>query len=98
MSYYAPGDEAAFFGWLQSIPGALSVRGIGRELHIQTRSTRLSRESISKLVALYRRYHGNFKELAMFVTLANIAWLEPLLGLTSAKQKSVQMSAYNAGW
>lgn len=86
MSYYAPGDEAAFFGWLQSIPGILSVIGSGRELHIQTRSTRLSRNSILELVALYRRYQGNLGELAMFSTPTNKAWLEPMLGLPVARR------------
>lgn len=79
MSFYAPGDEVAFFGWLQSIPGILSVRGIGQELHIQTRSTRLSRDSILELIALYRRYQGHLGELTMFSTPANKAWLESML-------------------
>ena len=79
MSYFAPGDESAFFTWLQSIPGVVSVRGLGRELHIQTRSTRLSRTSIIELVAIYRRYNGNLSELAMFITESNREWLEPML-------------------
>ncbi|MGH8491835.1 MAG: hypothetical protein ACRERR_01830 [Moraxellaceae bacterium] len=90
MSYYAPGDEAAFFNWLQSIPGVLSVKGIGRELHIQTRSTRLNRDSILEFVALYRRYLGNLNELVLFSTPANKAWLEPMLGLPADKKQRLR--------
>jgi hypothetical protein len=79
MRYYAPGDETAFFGWLQSIPGVVSVRGQGRELHVHTRSTRLSKEALIELVALYRRYRGNLEELAMFSTPANKEWFDPLI-------------------
>lgn len=79
MRYYAPGDEAAFFGWLQAIPGVLGVAGTGTELHIAVRSTRLSRASMTELVAIYRRYGGDLRELSLFVTAANRAWLEPLL-------------------
>ena len=87
MSYYAPGEEAAFFNCLQYIPGILSVKGLGRELHIQIRSTRLSRSSILELVALYRRYQGKLRELSMFSTPANKAWLEPMLVPPNDRQK-----------
>jgi len=80
MHYHSPGDEAAFFGWLQAIPGVLAVGGIGTGLHIQIRSTRLSRGSLMELVALYRRYGGDLRELSLFVTAVNRAWLEPMLG------------------
>ncbi len=63
MQYYSDKDEAAFFGWLQSIPGVISVRGIGTELHIQLRSTRLSKTALAELNAIYRRYNGNLGEL-----------------------------------
>ena len=74
MRYRSPGDEAAFFGWLQSIPGVLSVQCRGRELHIQLRSSRLSQASLRELVALYQPYGGHLPELARFETDANCAW------------------------
>ena len=74
MRYYSMRDEAAFFGWLQAIPGVKAVRGIGRELHITVRSTRLSRESLLELIALYSRYHGRMAELAMFEHAGNASW------------------------
>ena len=79
MRYRSPGDEAAFFAWLQAIPGVLGIAGVGTELHIAVRPTRLNRVALTELVALYRRYGGDMRELALFVTAANRSWLEPLL-------------------
>lgn len=74
MQYFSSRDEAAFFGWLQSIPGVTSVRGQGLELHIQLRTSRLSQESLRELIALYKRYNGNFSELARFENDSNRDW------------------------
>lgn len=83
MRYYSSKDEEAFFNWLQSVPGVMSVHGIGRELHIRTRSSRMGQEALRELVALYRRYGGRLRELEMFVTPANKEWLIPLLRFRS---------------
>ena len=74
MRYYSDGDEAAFFSWLQSISGVISVQGRGRELHIRLRSKRLSAQSLRELIALYQRYQGNMNELAQFATQSNASW------------------------
>ena len=74
MKYGSHGDETAFFSWLQSIPGVVSVEGQGRELHIGLRSKRLSSHSLCELIALYQRYKGNMKELAQFANSSNKAW------------------------
>ena len=74
MCYFSAGDEAAFFSWLQSIAGVVSVKGYGKELHIRLRSTRLSTQSLRELLALYTRYQGNLSELAQFVNNTNSSW------------------------
>lgn len=74
MRYGSPGDEAAFFGWLQSIPGVLSVQGAGRELHIRMRSNRVSAATLYELIALYERFQGDMAELARFESSSNTAW------------------------
>lgn len=79
MTYYSSGDEAAFFDWLHSVPGVVSVRGVGVELHIETRSRRLGQVALRELVAIYRRYDGRLSELEMFVTEVNRDWLVPML-------------------
>ena len=76
MRYLSQGDEAAFFSWLSSVPGVVSVVGSGRELHIRLRSTRLSQQSLRELIALYTRYEGHLSELAQFATEANSAWFK----------------------
>lgn len=76
MHYLSEGDEAAFFAWLNSVPGVVSVAGSGRELHIRLRSARLSQRSLRELVALYTRYSGHLSELAQFATEANSAWFK----------------------
>jgi hypothetical protein len=73
--FFSEGDEAAFFSWLQSIPGVLEVRGQGRELHIRLRSKRLSNHALRELIALYWRYGGRLSELTTFENAANTSWL-----------------------
>ena|SRR5437016_2413329 len=76
MQFASPGDESAFFDWLQSIPGVVSVRGEGRELHIRLRSKRLSSHALREFIALYARYDGRMKELAQFAHSSNEAWFK----------------------
>lgn len=74
LRYFSKGDEAAFFSWLQAIPGVIDVQGVGRELHIRLRSKRLSAHSLREFIALYQRYQGEMSELALFVNNSNAAW------------------------
>jgi hypothetical protein len=74
MRYFSHGDETAFFSWLQSISGVISVQGHGRELHIRLRSKRLSAQSLREFIALYQRYRGNMNELAQFSNQSNSSW------------------------
>ena len=74
MQYLSAGDEAAFFGWLQTIPGVVSVTGCGRELHIRLRATRISATALREFIALYQRYRGNMRELAQFANSSNASW------------------------
>lgn len=76
MRYLSARDEAAFFGWLQSIPGVIAVNGQGRELLIQLRSKRLSQVGLRELIAIYSRYNGNLRELAEFENDANRGWFK----------------------
>lgn len=76
LRYHSRSDEAAFFGWLQSISSVTSVRGQGRELIIGLRSRRLSQTNLRELLALYRRYEGNMSELAQFANDTNRSWFQ----------------------
>ena len=74
MQYLSSGDEAAFFAWLQSIPGVVSVTGYGHELHIRLRAARISSIALREFIALYQRYRGNMRELAQFASSSNASW------------------------
>jgi hypothetical protein len=67
MTYWSDGDERAFFVWLQSIAGVTGVEGKGSVLRIHLRSRRLSRTAQRELVAIYKRYGGDLRELTPFV-------------------------------
>lgn len=74
MQFLSPGDERAFFHWLEAIPGVVGVRGCGRELHIQLKSKRLSQSALREFIALYSRFDGCLSELAQFVNATNESW------------------------
>jgi hypothetical protein len=69
-------DEAAFFQWLQAIPGVLECRGIGRELHVKLRSSRPSATALREFIAIYQRYGGELAELAQFASSTNQLWFK----------------------
>ena len=72
--YYSPGDEAAFFAWLEAIPGVVNVRGVGRELIVTLRSNRLSDKALRELIGLHTRYRLPMRSLAQFETDRNREW------------------------
>lgn len=57
VQYFSQRDEAAFFRWLKSIPGVLSVVGKGRTLHIRFHKAP-SEAALRELWALAQRYHS----------------------------------------
>jgi len=73
-SYYSQSDEAAFFNWLQAIPGVSSVVGTPTGLEVTLRSKRLSQVALRELLALHFRYGLPMKDLAQFETAQNKSW------------------------
>jgi hypothetical protein len=72
-TYFAPGDEKAFFDWPQAIPCVESVGGRVRDLHIRLKRPP-SDSDLRELIALLYRYRMNMKVLAAFKTSRNAAW------------------------
>lgn len=66
IQFGSHGDEKAFFAWLESIGGVTKVEGRGTGLVIHLRSKRISQTALRELVAIYRRYGGDLRELAEF--------------------------------
>jgi hypothetical protein len=72
--YYSPGDEAAFFRWLESIPGVARVVGTSDGLVVRLRSRTLSESALRELLALHFRYDLPMQSLAQFETPKNRRW------------------------
>jgi hypothetical protein len=73
-TYYWQSDEAAFYQWLQSIPGVTAVVGKTEGLVVTLRSKRLSRMALRDLLALHFRYGLPMHALAQFETSENRSW------------------------
>jgi len=76
MSYWGSGDEKAFFTWLVSIKGVKRTEGIGTDLWIYLRSRCLSDSALRDMIAIYKRYDGDMRQLAQFVTQKNKHWFK----------------------
>jgi hypothetical protein len=74
ITYYSPADEAAFFGWLESISGVVRVAGSGKELIVTLRSQNLSRPALREMIALHHRYGLPMAVLRKFETPQNASW------------------------
>jgi len=72
--YYSQRDEAAFFGWLQSIAGVVNVVGTNVGLEVTLRSKRLFEAALRELIAIHFRYGLPMQQLAQFETPQNSSW------------------------
>jgi hypothetical protein len=72
-SFFSPGDEEAFFDWLQSILCVKSVRGCLRDLHIALKK-QPNKSELRELIALLYRYRIDMRPLAAFKNKRNAAW------------------------
>jgi hypothetical protein len=71
--YYAPGDEAAFFFWLDSIKAIRKVVGVGDSLQLHVAS-RLPDKALRELLILFYRYRIDMTQLAQFKSPSNRKW------------------------
>jgi len=62
-TFYAEGDESAFFRWLQDISCVAEVTGHLRDLHIVLKR-KPTRNQFRELDALFRRYRISRRTLA----------------------------------
>jgi hypothetical protein len=72
-TYFSPGDEKAFFDWLQAIPCVSRVGGQVRDLHITLKRAPTDNQ-LRELIALLYRYRMSMRGLAAFKTSRNAAW------------------------
>jgi hypothetical protein len=74
-TYLSEGDEAAFFSWLEAIPGVTKVEGEHPDkltLHID--DSKFTDETLRELLAVCHRYDVEMRQLARFETPSNRSW------------------------
>lgn len=64
--YHSPGDERAFFEWLQGIPSVEKVWGVGPDLFVRVSDGPLPVEDLRELIALVKRYPADAAQLRQF--------------------------------
>lgn len=72
--YYSSNDERSFFEWLGRIEGFQSVKGIGRELHIQIRED-IDQDGLEDLVGLFFRYGADLTQIPKVFSTERHPWL-----------------------
>jgi hypothetical protein len=73
IRYYSSGDEDAFFEWLRRIGCVGTLWGAGPELVIPL-IRRPSNSDLRELLALFRRYEVDMRQLARFAGGKDRAW------------------------
>jgi hypothetical protein len=66
VRFYSQYDESTFFRWLKDLPCVDSVDGKGMTIFIKVRPVQVSEDMLRDLLALFRRYGVNKKQLAQF--------------------------------
>jgi hypothetical protein len=71
VRYCSRFDEDTFFEWIKKIPCIYHFEGAGDELYLDLLDRDLKPEEIIEIIALFRRYYVNMKQLAPYKTEAN---------------------------
>jgi hypothetical protein len=74
VRFCSPGDEDAFFSWLEQIRCVRAVKGVGRELHVHVPRRKISNSCLRELIAIFFRFGIPMGQLAQFETTANAQW------------------------
>ncbi len=74
VKFGSPGDEEAFFQWIQRIRAVRQVRGEGRFILLHVPRRRISNDHLRELIALFHRYKVSMSQLAEFRGPWNEAW------------------------
>jgi hypothetical protein len=74
-TYFSDGDEAAFFSWLEGIPGVSSVEGQHPDkLLVHIDDGQFTDQTLRELIAVCHRYGVGMRQLAQFETPSNRSW------------------------
>lgn len=65
-AFFSQGDESAFFSWLKGMPFVERYEGRGRTLHIVVDLEAVDEDGFRDILALFRRYEIEMKQLSVF--------------------------------
>ena len=68
LRFYTLIDEDGCFHWIKKIESIVKYEGIGRELHLILKSSRIPIKDLLELIGLFRRYNFDIKQLKIFMT------------------------------
>lgn len=72
--YGSPGDERAFFEWIERIRCIRKFWGSGPALYLEIPRRRISDTCLRELLALFWRYDVDMAQLAQFANPSNRKW------------------------
>lgn len=72
--FYSGVDEDVFFAWIERIEPVGEVRGEGRLLRLKVAAAQLDEDSFRELIAIFKRYALDMKELAKLDLPAFTQW------------------------
>ncbi len=66
VRFFSQGDEEAFFSWLGKLAAVERYEGRGLTLFIMVNISAVDEDGLRELLALFRRYGVELKQLAVF--------------------------------
>lgn len=74
LRFYSTYDEDALFEWLAKIKCINEIQGIGRELHVKVKSSKISDIDLENILGIFQRYKFDMKQLSVFLNEGNKEW------------------------
>lgn len=71
LRFYAQHDEQFFFEWLDTFKSIIGIKGIGNELHVEFKSSKISNKELLDLMGMFRRYNFDTQQLTVFKNAKN---------------------------
>ena len=75
IKYYGFVDEELFFAWIKKMSFIKSFEGSGNELYLDLANRELNQDDLLELLAFFKRYKIDMKQLRPFLHDKNKNWL-----------------------